>query len=53
MGINLDPDEMPEVFGDSDSTEHAQEAEDRWGDTDAYRESHRRTSAYTRRTGSA
>ncbi len=48
MGINLDPDEMLEVFGESDPTEHAQEAEDRWGDTDAYRESHRRTSAYTK-----
>lgn len=46
MGINLDPDEMLEVFGEHDPTQHAQEAEERWGDTDAYRESHRRTSAY-------
>jgi DNA-binding transcriptional MerR regulator len=48
MGINLDPDEMLEVFGGTDPTEHAQEARDRWGDTDAYRESHRRTSGYTK-----
>ncbi len=46
MGIRLDPNEMFEVFGDFDPTEHAEEAEQRWGDTDAYRESHRRTSSY-------
>ena len=48
MGINLDPEEMFEVFGDFDPTEHAAEAEERWGDTDAYKESHRRTSSYTK-----
>lgn len=48
MGINLDPEEMLEVFGEHDPTEHAQEAEERWGDTDAYRESHRRTSTYSK-----
>ncbi len=46
MGIELTPDELREVFGDRDPTEHAAEAEERWGDTDAYRESHRRTSSY-------
>ena len=46
MGINLDPEEMFEVFGDFDPTEHAAETEARWGDTDAYKESHRRTSHY-------
>ena len=46
MGINLDPEEILEVFGEADPTKHAQEAHDRWGDTDAYRESRRRTSAY-------
>ena len=30
------------------SAEHAREAEERWGDTDAYRESARRTSRYTK-----
>lgn len=48
MGISLDPDEILEVFGDQDPTEHSAEAEDRWGDTDAYRESQRRTSRYTK-----
>jgi DNA-binding transcriptional MerR regulator len=46
MGINLNPDEMFEVFGDADPTEHAEEAEERWGETDAYQESQRRTSRY-------
>jgi hypothetical protein len=39
---------MFEVFGDDDPIEHAAEAEQRWGDTDAYRESARRTSAYSK-----
>jgi DNA-binding transcriptional MerR regulator len=48
MGIRLTPQEMFEVFGEHDPTEHAAEAEERWGDTDAYRESARRTSTYTK-----
>jgi MerR family transcriptional regulator, thiopeptide resistance regulator len=48
MGISLGPEEMLEVFGEHDPMQHAQEASDRWGDTDAYRESHRRTSSYTK-----
>jgi DNA-binding transcriptional MerR regulator len=48
MGINLDPDEILEVFGKVDPTQYAAEAEERWGDTDAYRESHRRTSSYAK-----
>lgn len=48
MGIQLSPEEMFEVFGNFDPTEHAQEAEARWGETDAYRESSRRTSSYTK-----
>ena len=47
MGIQLDPDEMFEVFGDFDPAEHEAEAQERWGDTDAYRGSQRRTSSYT------
>jgi DNA-binding transcriptional MerR regulator len=46
MGINLNPDEMFEEFGDFDPTEHAEEAEQRWGKTDAFKESQRRTSKY-------
>lgn len=48
MGINLTPEEMLEVFGDFDPTEHAAEAEERWGGTDAYAESKRRTSRYSK-----
>jgi len=48
MGIQLTPQEMFEVFGDTDPTQHAAEAADRWGDTDAYRQAHRRTSRYTK-----
>jgi DNA-binding transcriptional MerR regulator len=46
MGINLNPDEMFEVFGDFDPTEHQAEAEERWGKTDAFKESQKRTSKY-------
>lgn len=48
MGISLDPEEMLEVFGEHDPTQYAGEVEERWGDTDAYRESHRRTSSYSK-----
>ncbi len=51
MGIELDPQEMREVFGDTgegDPTQYAQEAERRWGDTDAYRESSERARRYTK-----
>jgi DNA-binding transcriptional MerR regulator len=46
MGIDLTPAEMFEVFGDDDPTRHADEVEQRWGDTDAYRESQRRARSY-------
>ena len=48
MGIQLNPEEMFQVFGDFDPTEHEAEAQERWGDTDAFRESRRRTSSYTK-----
>ncbi|GGO57130.1 MerR family transcriptional regulator [Streptomyces lasiicapitis] len=48
MGINLTPEEKFEVFGDFDPDEHAEEVERRWGDTEAYAESQRRTAAYTK-----
>lgn len=48
MGINLTPEEMLDVFGDHDPTEHAAEAQQRWGHTDAYAQSNRRTSSYTK-----
>ncbi|MEU4729479.1 MerR family transcriptional regulator [Streptomyces sp. NPDC023588] len=48
MGINLTPEEKFEVFGDSDPEQYAQEVEERWGDTEAYTQSQRRTSSYTK-----
>lgn len=48
MGINLNPEEIFEVFGEHDPGRHAVETEQRWGDTEAYAESNRRTSQYTK-----
>ena len=48
MGISLTPEEQLEVFGTDKLGEHQAEAEQRWGDTDAYKQSQRRTSAYTK-----
>lgn len=36
------------MFGDFDPAEHQVEVEERWGDTDAYKESNRRVSRYTK-----
>jgi DNA-binding transcriptional MerR regulator len=47
-GTTMSKDEMFEVFDDFDPGEHEDEAKERWGDTDAYNESVRRTSQYTR-----
>jgi DNA-binding transcriptional MerR regulator len=46
MGYNLTPEERLEVFGDFDPDAHAEEAEQRWGHTDAYKESQRRAKSY-------
>jgi MerR family transcriptional regulator, thiopeptide resistance regulator len=49
MSINLTPHEQLEVFGtDKVGGEWADEARERWGDTDAYRDSRRRTASYTK-----
>jgi MerR family transcriptional regulator, thiopeptide resistance regulator len=48
MGISLTPEERLEVFGDHDPDQHAAEVEERWGKTDAFRESQRRVSRYTK-----
>ena len=45
MGISLTPEEQFEVFG-TDYSEHVAEAEQRWGNTEAFRESQRRTARY-------
>ena len=46
-GVTLDADDMFEVFGEFDPKEYENEAEERWGSTDAYKESARRTARYT------
>ena len=51
MGVNLDPDEMLEVFGEDYARNHdayQAEAEERWGDTDAWKQSRQRASQYTK-----
>ncbi|MGK5738545.1 MerR family transcriptional regulator [Micromonospora sp. URMC 103] len=48
MDIRLTPEERFEVFGDFDPDAHAEEAEQRWGGSEAYRESNRRVSRYGR-----
>jgi DNA-binding transcriptional MerR regulator len=48
MGIALTPQEQFELFGTANLDEVTAEAEERWGDTDAWRESRRRTAAYTK-----
>ncbi len=48
MNIPLTPEERFEVFGDFDPDEHTDEVERRWGDTEAYRESARRTAGYSK-----
>jgi MerR family transcriptional regulator, thiopeptide resistance regulator len=48
MDISLTPEERLEVFGDVRPEDHAAEARERWGDTDAYQESGRRTARYTK-----
>ena len=49
MGISLTPEEQFEVFGEDWRSEgYAAEAEQRWGDTDAWRHSQVRTAAFTK-----
>jgi DNA-binding transcriptional MerR regulator len=53
MGVSLTPEEQFELFGEDGPKsfgegEWAREAEQRWGDTEAWAESKRRTSAYTK-----
>ncbi|MCV2490562.1 MerR family transcriptional regulator [Geodermatophilus sp. YIM 151500] len=48
MGVPLTPEEKFEVFGGFDPDRYEAEAEERWGDTDAWAESKRRTSSYSK-----
>ena len=45
-GTTMSKEEMFEVFGDFDPTEFEEEAEERWGDSDLFKESQRRTKTY-------
>jgi DNA-binding transcriptional MerR regulator len=47
-GRTMDKEDMFEVFGDFYPGEHEAEAQERWGDSEAYQESARRTSRYTK-----
>ena len=48
MGISLTPEERFEVFGEHDPAQYEAEVEERWGDTDAYAQSKRKTAAYSK-----
>lgn len=48
MDIKLTPEERLEVFGDFNPEDHAEEAKEHWGGTDAHRQSQRRVSNYTK-----
>jgi DNA-binding transcriptional MerR regulator len=45
-GTTMNKEEMFEVFGDFDPAEYGEEAKERWGGTDLYKESQRRTRSY-------
>jgi DNA-binding transcriptional MerR regulator len=46
VGVPLSPEEKFEVFGDFDPDRYEEEVQERWGETDAYAQSKRRTSSY-------
>ena len=48
MGISLTPEERFEVFGENDPSQYDAEVEERWGETEAYAQSKRKTAAYTK-----
>lgn len=47
-GVNLTTQEQQELFGDAFDDDYAQEAQERWGDTDAWQQSQARTTTYTK-----
>lgn len=46
--VNMSSKDLQEVFGDFDHSQYEEEARERWGDTDAYRQSAERTRRYTK-----
>jgi DNA-binding transcriptional MerR regulator len=47
-GVTMDDKDKFEPFGEFDPAEYEQEARERWGETDAYKESARKTARYTK-----
>jgi DNA-binding transcriptional MerR regulator len=47
-GVRMDAEGMFEAFGEFDPKEYEKEAQERWGTTDAYKESARRTKRYAK-----
>ena len=45
-GMTMNKEDMFEVFGEFNPSEHEEEAKERWGDSDLYQESRRRTRTY-------
>lgn len=48
MGLQLTGEEKFELFGEHDPDSYADEVQQRWGGTDAYEQSRRRTKSYTK-----
>lgn len=48
MGTALTPEERFEVFGEHDPAQHGDQVQQRWGDTDEFRQATARTSRYTK-----
>lgn len=48
MGIALSAEDQFEIFGTDQPDQRMTEADERWGETDAFKESPRRTAAYTK-----
>jgi len=48
MGIQLTPEEKFEIFGPTYSEDYETEAQERWGDTDAWAQSQSRTAAFSK-----
>jgi len=47
-GTEMDKEDMFGVFGDFDPSQYDEEVKERWGDTDAYKESARRSAHYSK-----
>jgi MerR family transcriptional regulator, thiopeptide resistance regulator len=48
MGVRLTAEEMLDVFADHDPTQYADEVRERWGETEAYGQSARRSASYSK-----